>query len=120
MVDEEVLSFLSDIAKSLRAIKDLIQHVWAPETIIIGTPQAVVEKVKGDVAVVDTMMYEQTEQINKEIIAKQYSICSKPCDRCNGNITWDLYPTKKHPIHVDEVGAIIGDGSCPKYDGVIS
>jgi len=46
---------------------------------------------------------------------KKYSIANKPCNKCNGLISWDGLdkdnPTP--PIHVDENGFLIDDGSCP-------
>ena len=37
------------------------------------------------------------------------------CNRCGGLISWDKHPTVRHPIHVNEQGKIIGDGSCPDF-----
>ena len=48
---------------------------------------------------------------------KKYSIANKPCNKCNGLISWDGYSKENPtlPIHVDENGFIIEDGSCPEY-----
>jgi len=43
----------------------------------------------------------------------------KRCKKCHGLISFDDYNKETHPYptHVDEDGHMIGDGSCPKYDG---
>ena len=48
---------------------------------------------------------------------KKYSIANKPCNKCNGLISWDEYSKENPtlPIHVDENGLIIEDGTCPEY-----
>lgn len=37
------------------------------------------------------------------------------CNKCQGLISWDKYPSVNLPIHVDEDGKPIGDGSCPNF-----
>lgn len=48
---------------------------------------------------------------------KKYSIANKPCNKCNGLISWDGFDKESPtpPIHVDESGFLIDDGTCPEY-----
>ena len=58
-------------------------------------------------------------EINKSTLDfnKVHKIGSKPCSKCFGPITWEYRPGIAWPIHVDEMGKIIGNGTCPNYRG---
>lgn len=44
-----------------------------------------------------------------------YKIANKPCNTCGQTISWDLYPDRATPLHVNIKGFIRGDGNCPDY-----
>jgi hypothetical protein len=45
-----------------------------------------------------------------------YKAAGTLCKKCGGIISWDDFPDNKYPVHIDEEGHIIGDGSCPEYE----
>lgn len=59
------------------------------------------------------------KDLNKGVLDfnKVHKIGSKPCSKCSGPITWEYRPGIAWPIHVDEMGKIIGNGTCPEYKG---
>jgi len=48
---------------------------------------------------------------------KVHKIGGVPCKNCLGPITWEYRPGIAWPIHVDEMGKILGNGTCPEYKG---
>ncbi len=58
------------------------------------------------------------EEVIKKGDGRKYNISGKPCRMCGGLISWDDYDTKNRtgrPVHVDEDGYKVGDGSCPAW-----
>ncbi|MFX1236429.1 MAG: thermonuclease family protein [Promethearchaeota archaeon] len=47
---------------------------------------------------------------------RKHDISKTRCKSCGGLISWDNYPNQKWPIHVDENGYKIGNGSCPNFN----
>jgi hypothetical protein len=76
------------------------------ETIMVEQIQKTIMKGKETLAAVD--MDDRYNYLNKT--GQPYT-----CNTCHGLISWDKYPDVKHPIHVNEQGKIIGDGSCPDF-----
>lgn len=48
--------------------------------------------------------------------AKKYRVADKTCRYCGGKVSWDLYPHRKAPLHVDDDGFVIENGDCPNYE----
>ena len=46
---------------------------------------------------------------------KKYNVSKTRCLRCGGFVSWDDFPNPRYPIHVDQEGNRIGDGSCPIF-----
>ena len=63
---------------------------------------------------IETKATPETVELNPDT-NKKYKISSKPCNTCEGPISWELRPQRTLPLHVKSDGTILGDGSCPKY-----
>ena len=58
------------------------------------------------------------KDLEGEKTTRKYKISGKPCNKCEGLISWDEFDTKTHtgrPIHVDGEGHKLGTGACPNW-----
>lgn len=74
--------------------------------------------IEGLARIISLLEVKKPNSIKKTTSGRKiYSIASKPCNKCNGTISWDGFdkdnPTP--PIHIDQNGFIIDDGSCPEF-----